>query len=113
MNQLFGTTPLFGGNAPFVEELYEKYLDNPASVPGEWREYFDRLALLPGPVARDVPHLPVVTAFAEQARKGGYRAVEAPVADDRKQVAILQLIRAYRTRGALWADLEPPAEPAA
>ena len=76
MNQLFGTTPLFGGNAPFVEELYEKYLDNPASVPGEWREYFDRLALLPGPVARDVPHLPVVTAFAEQARKGGYRAVE-------------------------------------
>ena len=107
MNQLFGTTPLFGGNAPFVEELYEKYLDNPASVSGEWREYFDRLALLPGPVARDVPHLPVVHAFAEQARKGGYRAVEAPVADDRKQVAILQLIRAYRTRGALWANLDP------
>ena len=28
MKQLFGTTVLFGGNAPFVEELYENYLDN-------------------------------------------------------------------------------------
>ncbi len=107
MNQLFGTTVLFGGNAPYVEELYENYLDDPASVPGEWREYFDRLAQLPGSVARDVPHLPVLNAFAEQARKGGYRAVAAQPADDRKQVAILQLIRAYRTRGALWANLDP------
>ena len=56
MNQLFGTSHLFGGNAPFVEELYENYLDNPASVPGEWRDYFDKLAQLPGTVARDVPH---------------------------------------------------------
>ena len=44
MNQLFGTSLLFGGNAPFVEELYENYLDNPASVPSEWRDYFDKLA---------------------------------------------------------------------
>jgi 2-oxoglutarate dehydrogenase E1 component len=108
MNQLFGTTVLFGGNAPFVEDLYERYLDDPASVPGQWRDYFDKLALLPGPVARDVPHLPVVNAFAEQAKRGGYCAVSAqPPADDRKQVAVLQLIRAYRTRGALWANLDP------
>ncbi len=26
MNQLFGNSLLFGGNAPFVEELYENYL---------------------------------------------------------------------------------------
>lgn len=74
MNQLFGTSHLFGGNAPFVEELYENYLDNPASVPGEWRDYFDKLAQLPGTIARDVPHLPVVHAFAEQAKNGGYKA---------------------------------------
>ena len=24
---------LFGGNAPYVEELYESYLNNPGSVP--------------------------------------------------------------------------------
>ena len=79
MNQLFGTTVLFGGNAPYVEELYENYLDNPATVPGEWREYFDRLAQLPGSVARDMPHLPVVNAFAEQAKRGGFRALGHPV----------------------------------
>jgi 2-oxoglutarate dehydrogenase E1 component len=70
MNQLFGNSLLFGGNAPFVEELYENYLDNPGSVSEQWREYFDKLAQLPGYVARDVPHLPVINAFAEQARKG-------------------------------------------
>ena len=34
---------LFGGNAPYVEELYESYLNNPGSVPERWREYFDNL----------------------------------------------------------------------
>ena len=65
MNQLFDSTMFFGGNAPFVEELYENYLDNPTAVPAEWRDYFDRLAQMPGYVARDVAHAPVIAAFAE------------------------------------------------
>jgi len=107
MNQLFGTSHLFGGNAPFVEELYENYLDNPASVSDEWRDYFDKLAQLPGSVARDVPHLPVINAFAEQAKKGGYRAAAAAPVDENKQVGILQLINAYRFIGDRWANLDP------
>ena len=107
MNQLFGTSHLFGGNAPFVEELYENYLDNPASVSDEWRDYFDKLAQLPGAVARDVPHLPVINAFAEQAKKGGYRAAAAAPIDDKKQVGVLQLINAYRFIGDRWANLDP------
>ena len=107
MNQLSGTSLLFGGNAPFVEEIYENYLDDPSSVPGEWRDYFDKLGQLPGAVARDVPHLPIVHAFAEQARKGGYRAVAARPVDDKKQVSVLQMISAYRTLGARWANLDP------
>ena len=67
------TTALYGGNAPFVEELYENYLDDPTSVPAEWRDYFDRLAQMPGNVARDVPHAPVIAAFAELAKDGGFR----------------------------------------
>ena len=107
MNQLFGTSHLFGGNAPFVEELYENYLVNPTSVPGQWRDYFDKLAQLPASVARDVPHQPIVTAFAEQAKKGGYRAAATQPVDDKKQVGVLQMIAAYRTLGALWANLDP------
>ncbi len=107
MNQLFGNSLLFGGNAPFVEELYENYLDNPGSVSEQWREYFDKLAQLPGYVARDVPHLPVINAFAEQARKGGYRAAAVAPVDDRKQVGILQMITSYRFIGDRWANLDP------
>ncbi|SBT06142.1 2-oxoglutarate decarboxylase, thiamin-requiring [Candidatus Accumulibacter aalborgensis] len=107
MNQLFGNSLLFGGNAPFVEELYENYLDNPGSVSEQWRDYFDKLAQLPGSVARDVPHLPVINAFAEQARKGGYRAAAVAPVDDQKQVRVLQMISAYRFIGDRWANLDP------
>jgi 2-oxoglutarate dehydrogenase E1 component len=107
MNQLFESSHLFGGNAPFVEELYENYLDNPASVPAQWRDYFDKLAQLPGALGRDIPHLPIVIAFAEQARSGGYRAAQAVPVDDKKQVSVLQMISAYRTLGARWANLDP------
>jgi hypothetical protein len=71
---------VFGGNAPFVEELYENYLNDPTSVPAEWRDYFDRLAQMPGYVARDVAHAPVIAAFAELAKDGGFRPrAPAPV----------------------------------
>ncbi len=106
MMQNFGTSYLFGGNAPFVEELYENYLDNPASVPDEWREYFDKLAQQPGAAARDVPHFPVIAAFAEQGKRGPVRTVVA-AGDDKKQVAVLQLINAYRFLGNRWANLDP------
>ncbi|WP_153108877.1 2-oxoglutarate dehydrogenase E1 component [Propionivibrio limicola] len=107
LDQLFSTSYLFGGNAPFIEELYENYLGDPTSVPDEWRAYFDKLAQLPAPVARDVPHQPVIHAFAEQAKQGGYRAVAAQPVNDKKQVRVLQMIRAYRTLGVRWADLDP------
>ena len=107
MNQLLGNSLLFGGNAPFVEDLYENYLNNPTAVPSEWREYFDKLAQLPSSVARDVPHLPIINAFAEQAKSGGYRAAASMPVDDKKQVSVLQIIRAYRTVGARWANLDP------
>ena len=48
MKQMLGNSYLFGANAPFIEELYESYLENPASVTDVWRDYFDRLQNLPG-----------------------------------------------------------------
>jgi len=108
MLQMLDNSLFFGGNAPFVEELYETYLDNPTAIPAEWRDYFDRLAQMPGFVARDVPHAPVVAAFAEQARDGGFRQpVAAAPADGSKQAAVFQLINAYRSLGNRWADLDP------
>ena len=71
MKQMLGNSYLFGANAPFIEELYESYLENPASVTEVWRDYFDRLQNLPGGAAgRDVAHAPVVASFAQRAKLG-------------------------------------------
>ena len=107
-----GNTFLFGGNAPYVEEMYENYLDNPGSVPDTWRDYFDALQHVPasdGSNARDVAHLPVVNAFAQRAKSGGTRVVLASVDAEmgRKRTAAQQLIAAYRNVGQRWADLDP------
>ncbi len=107
-----GSTYLFGGNAPYVEEMYENYLANPGSVPDNWREYFDALQHVPavdGTDTKDVPHLPVVNAFAERAKQGGTRVVMASADAEmgRKRTAAQQLIAAYRNVGQRWADLDP------
>ena len=107
-----GNTYLFGGNAPYVEEMYENYLANPGSVPDNWRDYFDALQHVPavdGSQTKDVPHLPVVNAFAERAKQGGTRVVMASADAEmgRKRTAVQQLIAAYRNVGQRWADLDP------
>ncbi len=105
-------TYLFGGNAPYVEEMYENYLDNPGSVPDTWRQYFDALQNVPaadGTQARDVPHMPVINAFAERAKQGGTKVVMANADAEmgRKRTAVQQLVAAYRNVGQRWADLDP------
>ena len=71
LKEFLDNSYLFGGNAPFIEELYEKYLANPDSVPDEWRDYFDRHA---GAAAarsdKDVAHAPVVESFVQRAKAG-------------------------------------------
>ncbi len=103
---------LFGGNAPYVEEMYEAYLDNPGSVPENWRSYFDALQHLPavdGSNERDVAHAPVVESFAQRAKANafGSKASSADLAVARKQVHVQSLIAAYRFLGSRWADLDP------
>ena len=105
MKELFSNSYLFGSNAPFVEELYEAYLENPDAVSGEWRTYFDGLQSVPGAAERDVPHFPVIGAFAEMAKRGPVKVVS--VGDDKRQVSVLQLINAYRFLGNRWAQLDP------
>ena len=73
MKQLLANSYLFGSNAPYVEELYETYLVNPAGIDPAWRDYFDKLANLPGVGAYlgpDVPHAPIIASFAQRAKEG-------------------------------------------
>ena len=112
MQQYQSNSYLFGGNAPYVEELYEAYLDNPGSVPDNWRVYFDNLQHVPatdGSQARDVAHAPVVESFAQRAKANAFalKASSADLAVARKQVHVQSLIAAYRFLGSRWADLDP------
>jgi 2-oxoglutarate dehydrogenase E1 component len=112
MQQYRSNSYLFGGNAPYVEEMYEAYLDNPGSVPDNWRSYFDALQNVPavdGSDARDVAHAPVIESFAQRAKANafGQRASGADLAVARKQVHVQSLIAAYRNVGSRWADLDP------
>jgi 2-oxoglutarate dehydrogenase E1 component len=112
MQQYRSNSYLFGGNAPYVEELYEAYLDNPGSVPDNWRTYFDKLQNVPsadGTLSRDVAHAPVVESFAQRAKANAFalKASASELAVARKQVHVQSLIAAYRSLGARWADLDP------
>src|SRR5688572_18575327 len=108
LKQLRENSYLFGGNAPFVEELYEKYLEDPAGVPEEWRSYFDKLQLLPGAAPKDMAHAPVIESFAQRAKAGpAARAPASAPGLDRKQVSVIQLVAEYRFRGCLLADIDP------
>ncbi len=112
MQQHFSNSYLFGGNAPYVEELYEAYLLNPGAVPDNWRAYFDAMQHVPavdGSDRPDVPHASVVASFAERAKQGPIRTVTASADAEmgRKRVAVTQLIAAYRFLGTQWANLDP------
>jgi 2-oxoglutarate dehydrogenase E1 component len=103
MQELESSSTLFGSNAPFVEELYEAYLADPATVSPEWRSYFDEVK---GDAA-DVPHGSVIESFRELARN---RRVAGAMVDEttmHKQVLVLRLISKFRTLGMLHADLDP------
>jgi 2-oxoglutarate dehydrogenase E1 component len=81
MKEFLSSSYLFGGNAPFIEDLYEKYLVNPASVPEEWRDYFDRMQVLPGSSSKDVAHAPVVESFVQRAKRGEFAAPRTMTAE--------------------------------
>ncbi|MES2162818.1 MAG: 2-oxoglutarate dehydrogenase E1 component [Pseudomonadota bacterium] len=112
MQQYTSNSYLFGGNAPYVEELYEAYLNNPGSVPDNWRAYFDAMQHVPavdGSNKPDVAHASVIASFAERAKAGPIRTVVASADAEmgRKRVAATQLIAAYRYLGSRWANLDP------
>ncbi len=75
MQQYRSNSYLFGGNAPYVEELYEAYLDNPGSVPDNWRDLLRQAAeraVGRWHVSRDVAHAPVVESFAQRAKANAF-----------------------------------------
>ncbi len=114
MEALWRSSHISGGNATYVEDLYESYLTAPNSVPEQWREYFDKLPSVESSVSQiqDIPHSTVREHFARISKMRV--RTEATVQQDsrateyeRKQVKVLQLISAFRQRGHQKAQLDP------
>src|SRR3712207_3936623 len=136
-NEAFAQTAfLYGGNAAYIEQLYARYSENPASVDPEWREFFSALKDETAIVAENArgaswkrPNWPVpANGELVSALDGNWAAVEAAVGDKikakaqtkgaevspaevmqatRDSVRALMLIRASRVRGPLHANLDP------
>jgi 2-oxoglutarate dehydrogenase E1 component len=99
-------TPLFGGNAAFLDALYEQYLRDPASVEEQWRRYFESL---PGPKGEERAQAPIEAAIAERARqprRGEARGSPVPPVNA-KQAAVSRLIQLWTNRAHLIAHLDP------
>jgi 2-oxoglutarate dehydrogenase E1 component len=98
----------------FIEDLYAAYLRDPSSVSADWRRYFRSLgngnvALVP---PRQGPSFRPASVFNPPGRDGrapseNVRELEMALLQDR----VDQLIRAYRVRGHLVANIDPLGMP--
>jgi len=123
---LLETSFLQGANADYVERLHAVWSDNPASVSEEWRAFFESLDDAPvhEPAWRrdDWPPKPngeMVALFDGDWGEAETR-IEKTIAErspdlntedlrqaTRDSIRALMMIRAYRIRGHLAADLDP------
>ena len=111
IKQFSQSSQLSGGNAAFIEDLYEQYLVAPDSVGAHWKAYFDGFK---GREAGDIPHSAVMANLqlaAKHAGRGDSSAGGGSIDEEaaRKQTAVGKLVTAYRSRGHLAAQLDPLA----
>ena len=137
---------LYGGNASYIEDLYNRYKTDPASIAPTWAGYFGRLEDSKADVAKnaegpswarsDWPQTAngelvsaldgnwgeiLVKTGAALGKKAAAEGAPAPTPVDvlqstRDSIRAIMMIRAYRSRGHLHADLDPlklkPEDPA-
>ena len=112
MKAWWDSSQMSGGNATYIEEMYEAYLDNAQSVSEEWRGIFESLPKLDGveveskhSIVRD--QFRTLASLGPAARAGSGVSQPNTIGGDDKQVKVLQLINAFRFRGHQHANLDP------
>ena len=118
--ELLDLSLLNGSNVPFLETIYDRYLQNPDAVDPAWRSWFDRLG---GDISTSQGHdrgpswarsdWPIVAdPLADTAPIESEPVVSPETVADLRAATIdsiraLMMIRAYRVRGHLHANLDP------
>ncbi|MDR3441089.1 2-oxoglutarate dehydrogenase E1 component [Telmatospirillum sp.] len=115
---------LTGANATYVSELYARFVENPGTVDADWAEFFRELDDDAREILAELKGAPwgrngnkvigVADDVAVPAKKAGGKAAAtpAPSVEEIRKVALdsiraLMLIRVYRVRGHLEAQLDP------
>jgi 2-oxoglutarate dehydrogenase E1 component len=108
LSDWFASTPLSGGNAAFVEEMYERYLADPSSVSAEWRSYFGTVAAQ-AQGGRDIAHGPVRAEFLARAKapRLGVAPATPAASATAKQGFVSRMVQVYANRGHLVARIDP------
>ena len=114
------TAFLFDQNGAFIEDLYTRFLSDPQSVDPSWREVFADIGDNIGGLLTDrrgatwAPRTGVAQPERPEIQRQGSGAVSLRAPDAvaigaaaRDSIRVLMLIRAYRVRGHLIADLDP------
>jgi 2-oxoglutarate dehydrogenase E1 component len=101
LQELYDTSHLSGGNAAYIESMYEDWLEDETSVPPHWATLF---AGLRGASQTETGHLAVQERFR---RLGPAISPVDVYTADRKEAAVVKLISAYRLRGHENAKLDP------
>jgi 2-oxoglutarate dehydrogenase E1 component len=104
LQQLADTSQFGGGNAAYLDRLYEDWLRDRQTVAPQWRDYFERIHS-PG----DVSHADAIARIRLAQARYDAGAVSMDDIHARKQAGVLRLLTAYRSRGHLAADLDPLA----
>lgn len=115
MQELWNSSQLGGGNAAWLEALYNDYLRNSGSIDAEWRDFFDTLPKAKsgngsGAIEHEVPHDEIRDYFKSLAKEHQHSSAPSHayiVEQEQKQVHVLQLINAYRFRGHQQANINP------
>jgi 2-oxoglutarate dehydrogenase E1 component len=100
---------LFGGNADFIEELYEQYLLDPNNIDNKWRAYFDSIqdGSIRGNESKDINHSLIRDKFVAITQNPNFVSSASNSELDTMQAQVWQLVENYRTLGVEYADLDP------
>lgn len=112
MQEMQESSYLFSANAGFVEQQYAIFLQDPSALSADWRAFFSELQARGELPADEVDHQAIRDEFRRLAKQShGVSVAAVPPQQksclDAKQVAVLQLINAYRFRGHQHADIDP------
>jgi 2-oxoglutarate dehydrogenase E1 component len=97
----------------YVEDLYANYLRDPASAPPAWQHYFAALTngeLNGGPAMSGPAFHPYSVFNPPAARRAGPAELSEPAVAD-LQERVDSLIRSYRSRGHIIAQIDPLRQP--